>query len=128
MTRFVWQVDFFAPIGTAIACNRAANAWGISGQNFLIRLSPTGAEPATHLGGSARETDLFVRAVEAAPGLPEGLGEEFFPKVLDKADWQAVGDHLVLTHGPADTTNARAQFEALIVGHGLKKILANPSQ
>lgn len=119
MTLYVNRIAFLAPAEHADACNRAANALGRSGLNFSVRLSATGLEPATHVGGSAVETDIFLAAVASAPGLPEGVP---WPPDLEPADWQAVADHLTVASGPADGTSAAEQFAALIAAHGLRRI------
>lgn len=113
MTLYVNRIAFVAPTEHADACNRAANALGRSGFNFSVRLSLTGQEPATHVGGATVETDAFVRAVS--------LASRFTPPMKDlaHADWQSVADHLVLVSGPAADTNARQQFEALLAVRGL---------
>jgi hypothetical protein len=122
MTKYITRISFLAHIDHADACNRAANALGRSGQNFSLRLSASGVEPATHLGGSTVETELFLAAVAAAPELPEGIP---WPDDLEPTDWRAVADHLIAVSGPAVTTNAREQFEALLNAHGQQFI---PSQ
>lgn len=40
--------------------------------NFTVRLAADGADPATLLDGWAVYTNLFLAAVAATPGLPEG--------------------------------------------------------
>lgn len=119
MTLFTHVIAFFAPTDHAEACNRAANAFGRTGDNFSIPLSAEGMEPATHLGGSTGETSAFLAAIAAAPNLPEGMA---WPEALAVEDWQAVADHLVLVSAPAAETDARAQFAALIEGEGLQII------
>lgn len=74
MSLYANRIAFLAPVEHADACNRAANALGRTGFNFGVRLSATGQEPATHIGGSAVETDLFVQAVRnASVATPEGV-------------------------------------------------------
>ena len=119
MTQHTNRTAFLASILHADACNRAANAWGRTGFNFGVRLSPTGLEPATHLGGSTVETDLFLAAVAAAPGLPEGVP---WPPDLDPVDWQAVADHLEITSGSFLDVNPVYQFGVLLEDHSLKRI------
>lgn len=119
MTLFTHVIAFFAPTDHAEACNRAANAFGRTGDNFSIPLSAEGMEPATHLGGSTGETSAFLAAIAAAPNLPEGMA---WPEALAVEDWQAVADHLVIASGPADSTNASIQFAELIEAHGLKRL------
>lgn len=121
MTQHTIRIAFLKPVEHAESCNRAANALGRSGLNFAVRLSPTGQEPATHLGGSAAETALFLAAVAAAPDLPEGVS---WPEELAAEDWQAAADHLVIASGPAATTSAVEQFAAVIEGRGLQRIEA----
>lgn len=113
------RVVFLAHVEHAEACNRAANALGRSGDNFTVRLSASGAEPATHLGGCTVETDPFLAAVDVAPGLPEGMP---WPDDLGLSDWQAVADHLYLVSGPADSTSPPRQFAEMIAEAGLKKV------
>lgn len=116
MTLYIHRIAFLAPVEQADACNRAANALGRSGFNFAVRLSADGQEPATHVGGSAVETDAFVRTVALAP--------RFTPPAedLDPSDWQAVADHLTVASGPADGTSAGQQFSDLLGVHGLRRI------
>lgn len=116
MTLYTNRIAFLAPVEHADACNRAANALGRSGFNFGVRLSATDMEPATHVGGSTVETDLFLAAVAAAPGLPEGVP---WPPDLDAGDWQAVADHLTVASGPAGSTSSGAQFAEMISAAGL---------
>jgi hypothetical protein len=115
LTQYTNRIAFLAPVGHADACNRAANALGRSGLNFAVRLSADGLEPATHLGGSAVETDAFVRTV--------AMAARFTPPAedLDPADWQAVADHLTVVPGPAGIS-AGAQFAAMLAGIGLQRI------
>lgn len=123
MTHHTNRIAFFAPTLSRDACNRAANALGRSGVNLSVPLSSTGLAPATHYGGSAVETDSFLAAVAEAPSLPEWLP---WPDGLDPDDWQAVADHLTVVSGPADSTNAREQFDAMLAdamgGLGLKVV------
>lgn len=119
MTLFTHIIAFLAKTDHAEACNRAANAFGRTGNNFSIPLSADGTEPATHLGGSTGETGAFLAAVAAAPDLPEGMT---WPEGLAVEDWQAVADHLQLVAGPAGETTAPAQFAELIAVHGLVRI------
>lgn len=119
MTQHVHVVAFLAPIEDAEACNRAANALGRSGENFSVRLSASGSEPASHLGGSANETGAFLAVLSAAPNLPEGMA---WPEALAAEDWKAVADHLMIASGPANSTNAGLQFAELIAAHGLVRI------
>lgn len=119
MTAYTNRIAFFAPVGHAAACNRAANALGRSGLNFAVRLSPTGQEPATHVGGSAVETDAFLHVLSFAPDLPEGMD---WPEDLEPSDWQAVADHLAVVSGPADSTDAGQQFAEMIQDKGLVRI------
>jgi len=116
MTEYIHRIAFLAPVEHADACNRAANALGRSGFNFAARLSATGQEPATHVGGSAVETDAFVQAV--------AIADSYTPPADDlaPADWQAVADHLTVISGAAGETDAVAQFEALASAHGLQRI------
>jgi hypothetical protein len=119
MTAYTNRISFLAPVEHAAACNRAANALGRSGPNFSIRLSATGAEPATHLGGSTVETDLFLAAVAVSPELPAGLDA---PPDLEPADWQAVADYLTVISGPSASTRPPDQFAELLAAQGLQRI------
>ncbi|KUP92202.1 hypothetical protein [Tritonibacter horizontis] len=118
-TKHVYRFDFYVAAEHAAACNRAANALGRDGDNFRTRLSSTGEEPATHLGGSTVETALFVAAVASAPALPAGVD---WPEGLVVGDWQAVADHLSAVSRPADSPEARGQFDALIAQANLHRI------
>ena len=122
MTDYIHRIAFHAPIEAAFACNRAANALGRSGQNFTMRLSPNGMEPATHLGGSAIETSAFLAALSFAPVLPDGVP---WPPDLAREDWQVVADHLTIVAGDAATTNPGLQVEDMLTAVGLKRILPN---
>lgn len=122
MTVFTHRIAFFAPVDHAEACNRAANAFGRSGDNFSVPLSAEGVEPATHLGGSTGETSAFLAAVAAAPDLPEGME---WPEGLAVEDWQAVADHLVLVSAPVGEASAPLQFSEMIAAHGLKRIASD---
>ena len=122
-TKHLYRLAFCVPIEEAEACNRAANALGRAGENFTVRLSATGTDPATHLGGSTVETDLFLATVAAAPGLPEGMD---WPAALKGEDWQAVADHLTVVDGIATSTAPGAQFDAMLVAAGLVRIPADP--
>lgn len=119
MTLYTHRVAFMAPLAQVAACNRAANALGRSGVNFTVRLSATGQEPASHLGGSTVETDAFLAALAAAPGLPAGVG---WPPELSAPDWQAVADHLVVSLAATAATSPRTQFDALAAAVGLQPI------
>ncbi|KIC36537.1 hypothetical protein [Leisingera sp. ANG-M7] len=119
MTQHTNRIAFIAPKEHAEACNRAANALGRSGQNFIVQLSQSGAEPATHAAASTAETDAFLHVLSFAPDLPPGME---WPEGLTPADWQAVADHLVVVTGPASSTDPSAQFDAMIAAHGLRRI------
>lgn len=121
MTDYIHRIAFFAPLEHVEACNRAANALGRSGQNFTMRLSPSGAEPATHLGGSTVETPAFLAAIRLAPDLPEGVA---WPESLSVDDWQVVADHLTVAAGDAATTNPSQQVQDMLAGAGLERIFA----
>ncbi|UWQ77596.1 hypothetical protein K3725_09695 [Leisingera sp. S132] len=118
-TLYTNRIAFLAPIEHAEACNRAANALGRSGQNFIVELSPDGAGEATHKGASTKETDAFLHVLSFAPGLPPGMA---WPDGLAPGDWQAVADHLVVVTGPASSTDPAEQFDTLIAAHGLQRI------
>lgn len=119
MTKYVNRIAFLAPVDHAEACNRAANALGRSGMNFAVRLSPSGQEPATHLGGSAVETDAFLSVLSFAPDLPPGME---WPGELALADWQAAADHLTVVSGPAGSISPSRQFGDMIAFNGLERI------
>ena len=120
MTDYIHRIAFFAHLEHVEACNRAANALGRSGQNFTMRLSPSGAEPATHLGGSAIETPAFLATLSFAPDLPGGIQ---WPADLALDDWQVVADHLTVAAGDAATTNPGLQVEDIVTAADLKRIL-----
>lgn len=119
VTLYTHRIAFLAPTEQAEACNLAANALGRTGLNFAVRLSASGQEPATHIGGSAVETDAFMAAVSAAPALPEGMD---WPGGLDAQDWDAVAQHLQIVSSPASNTSASDQFSAMLESMGLQVI------
>jgi len=121
MTLYTKRIAYLAPVEHAAACNRAANALGRPGDNFNVRLSASGEEPATHIGGCAVETGLFMAAVAAAPELPEGMP---WPEGLDPADWQAVADHLGHHTAPVTAVSPPVLFAALLADRGLRRIQA----
>lgn len=115
MTQYAHRIAFLAPTEHSEACNRAANAFGRSGENFSVLLSSDG-ETVTHRGGSTVETAAFLAALAAAPDLPEGWE---WPPDLASEDWQVAADHLSIAFGAAETTDTATQFDALIAAHGL---------
>lgn len=77
------RVELFGPAGSVDALNRAINAaWKDSGENLSVRLSHSGAEPATYFGGSGTIEDWRIAELPAVlarfPGsyafLAEGMG------------------------------------------------------
>lgn len=125
MTDYIHRIAFFAHLEHVEACNRAANALGRSGQNFTMRLSPSGTEPATHLGGSAIETPAFLAALSFAPVLPDGVP---CPPDLAREDWQAVAAHLTVIAGDAATISPGQQVDEMLAAAGLKRIAASEDE
>lgn len=119
MTLYTNRIAFLAPVGHADACNRAANALGRSGLNFSVRLSSDGLEPATHVGGSAVETDLFLHVLSFAPDLPPGME---WPEDLTPEDWWVVVEHLEVKPDPTGSTNPSSQFDDFVGTHNLKRV------
>lgn len=117
MTEYINRIAFMAPVEHVDACNRVANALGRNGLNFAVRLSTDGLEPATHIGGSAVETEDFLIAITlASRHTPEA-------ESLLQEDWDVVADDLLFTSGKAGTVQPLEQFEKFVSDLGLKRIL-----
>lgn len=60
------RVELFGPAESIHALNRAINeAWKDAGDNLSVRLSPSGAEPATYFGGSGHIEEWRIAELPA---------------------------------------------------------------
>jgi hypothetical protein len=134
MTLYTHRITAICPVGTAPILRLVGAMLGHGGGTFSAPLSPTGAEPATHLAASTVSQGDFMGMVTTDAAQREAF--------LTSVDWtahgtteQAVRDALafvresdppVMVIGPS-TDHGAAQLAALCAAHGLTPINAEPA-
>lgn len=127
MSGFDYSVAAAVPVQMSDDANRVACALGfdaLPGSTYKVPLSPTGQEPATHMGMHTWAQQSFIDTIQAArTGTLPAINWQSFGLTGQRA--RAVANGLIHRVRPIDQN--RPNWQAMLDANGLK-VIGDPAE